>query len=144
MFETNEARQEAQRFREQALRDPLTRLRNRRYVDEHLPQLIDEAARTGRPVAIGLVDLDHFKRINDTHSHDAGDRVLIAVAGLLAAMVEGSNGFAARMGGEEFLLVLPDNSLGEATRRLDKLRVAIRSQIWKPLTGDLPVTVSIG
>jgi diguanylate cyclase (GGDEF)-like protein len=144
MFETNEARQEARRFREQALRDPLTRLRNRRFVDEQLPVLLDDAARSGRPVAVGLVDLDHFKRINDTLSHDAGDRVLIAVAALLAAAVEGGAGFAARMGGEEFLLVLPDTSVGEATRRMDELRVSIRGQNWRPVTGDLPVTVSIG
>jgi len=143
MFETTEARQEAERFREQARRDPLTGLPNRRYVDEHLPALI---ARPG-PLWVAVLDLDHFKQINDRCSHEAGDRVLIAVAGLLAAAVaaagEGTASFAARLGGEEFLLVLdlPD---GAAVACLERVRQAVADHDWMPVTGGMPVTVSIG
>jgi diguanylate cyclase (GGDEF)-like protein len=141
MFETAEASQNAERFREQARRDPLTGLRNRRYVDEHLPALINEA-RTRAQLTVAMIDLDHFKQINDTLSHDAGDRVLVAVADLLEK--EATAGFAARLGGEEFLLVLPGTALADAVHQLEELRIAIGSHDWRPVTGGLPVTVSIG
>ncbi len=142
MFETTEARQDAERFREQARRDPLTGLHNRRYVDESLPDLITHAAATGAPLTIALIDLDHFKRINDTLSHDVGDRVLVGVAGLLSA-ASAERGLAARLGGEEFLVVFPDTGLADATAHLDDLRTAVSSHPWQ-LIGDVPVTVSIG
>ncbi|WP_196452305.1 GGDEF domain-containing protein [Planomonospora sp. ID82291] len=147
MFEASEARQEAELFREQARRDPLTGLRNRRYVDEHLPELLAAAALTDDAVTVALVDLDHFKRINDTCSHDAGDQVLVAVAKMLDAVPDpacAGLGFAARMGGEEFLVVLTGISPAAAVARLEELRAAIASRPWQALTGELPVTVSIG
>ncbi|GIH98731.1 tetratricopeptide repeat-containing diguanylate cyclase [Planobispora takensis] len=147
MFEATEARQEAELFREQARRDPLTGLRNRRYVDEHLPALIAEATATGGAVTVAIVDLDHFKRINDTCSHDVGDQVLVAVAEMLDATpsCDGvASGFAARMGGEEFLLVLTGMTPTEAVVRLEDLRASVAARSWRSLTGDLPVTVSIG
>ncbi|MFB9720364.1 sensor domain-containing diguanylate cyclase [Planobispora longispora] len=147
MFEAAEARQEAERFREQARRDPLTGLRNRRYVDEHLPGLLADAASTGGAVTVALVDLDHFKRINDTCSHDVGDQVLVAIAKMLEAVPPcdtGASGFAARMGGEEFLLVLNGMTPTAAVAKLEDLRASIAARSWQSLTGDLPVTVSIG
>jgi diguanylate cyclase (GGDEF)-like protein len=145
LFETSEARQEAERFREQALRDPLTGLRNRRYLDEHLHGLIKRAVRDGAPLTIALADLDHFKRINDTLSHDVGDRVLVAFADLLTGLVAGSeSAFVVRMGGEEFLAVLPDTKLADAAEQLEHLRHAVCTYWWQPITGELPVTVSIG
>jgi diguanylate cyclase (GGDEF)-like protein len=146
MFETAEAREEARRFREQARRDPLTGLWNRRYVDEHLTQLIIDTTGTGTPLAVALVDLDRFKRINDTLSHDIGDQVLVTVAKLLEAEVAtiAPEGFAARLGGEEFLLALPGYRLAEAGRHLDNLRLAVRSHPWGALTHSQGVTVSIG
>jgi diguanylate cyclase (GGDEF)-like protein len=142
MFETTEARQEADRFREQARRDPLTGLHNRRYVDEQLPVLIADPA----PVTIAILDLDHFKRVNDRLSHHVGDQVLVAVARLLEAELAAAApaGFVARMGGEEFLLTLPGSTTGEAVPRLETIRKAVRSHAWGELTGELPVTVSIG
>jgi diguanylate cyclase (GGDEF)-like protein len=142
MFETAEAHENAEHFREQARRDPLTGLRNRRYVDEHLPALIDEATATGTPLTLAMIDLDHFKQINDALSHDAGDRVLVAVADLLERDL--TTGFAARIGGEEFVLVLPGTALADAARQLEELRITIGSHDWRPVTGELPVTVSIG
>ncbi|GGL21608.1 tetratricopeptide repeat-containing diguanylate cyclase [Planomonospora parontospora] len=147
MFEASEARQEAELFREQARRDPLTGLRNRRYVDEHLPELLAAAALTGDAVTVALVDLDHFKQVNDTCSHDVGDQVLVAVAKMLDAVPDpacAGLGFAARMGGEEFLVVLSGISPAAAVARLEELRAAIACRPWQGLTGDLPVTVSIG
>ena len=145
MFETTEARQDAERFREQARRDALTGLRNRRFVDERLPVLIAQSAQAGTALTVAIVDLDHFKRINDQLSHETGDRVLVLAAGLLAAAAERSDGaFAARLGGEEFLLVLPGVPLGAAAAPLEDFRRAVRSHDWSAVTGALPVTVSIG
>lgn len=153
MFEVAEARQEAEQFREQARLDPLTGLRNRRYVDEQLPLVLEQAGRTGAPVTVAVLDLDHFKRINDTCSHDIGDQVLVAFAGLLVDAAQASAvhadtttvaGFAARLGGEEFLLVITDVAPADAVCRLDDLRQAVADHPWHAITGDVPVTVSIG
>ena len=142
MFETTEARQEAERFREQARRDPLTGLRNRRFLDEELPDLID----LGGPLTVAIVDLDHFKRVNDQLSHDVGDQVLVLVAKLLETELAAvsPDGFVARMGGEEFLMVLPGTDVPMATAQLDGVRRAISGYAWTELTRGLPVTVSIG
>ncbi|MFC4068902.1 tetratricopeptide repeat-containing diguanylate cyclase [Actinoplanes subglobosus] len=140
MFETTEAREQAERFREQARRDPLTGLRNRRFVDEELPGLL------GPGLSVAIADIDHFKQVNDRLSHEVGDRVLVQVAKLLevglAAAVPG--GFVARLGGEEFLLVLPATPVAVAAGVLDGIRETIGAHSWQDLTGALPVTVSIG
>jgi diguanylate cyclase (GGDEF)-like protein len=142
MFETAEARDDAERFREQARRDPLTGLHNRRYVDEQLPALVADQS---NPVTIALLDLDHFKRINDQLSHDVGDKVLVIVARLLeSGFGAARRGFVARMGGEEFLVVIPGGLYADAVRQLERIGGAIRSYAWAEITGDLPVTVSIG
>ncbi|MFI1993611.1 diguanylate cyclase [Actinoplanes sp. NPDC020271] len=143
LFEVNEARQEAERFREQARRDPLTGLRNRRHVDETLPALIDNATRTGVPLWAALLDLDHFKQINDLCTHEAGDRVLVEVARLLVAS-EPAGGFVARLGGEEFLLVVTGLDQSGTAAFLERVRATIAGHTWREMAGDLPVTVSIG
>nr|BFE69576.1 hypothetical protein GCM10020092_028770 [Actinoplanes digitatis] len=128
MFETTEARQQAEQFREQARRDPLTGLHNRRYADEELPALI-----TSDPgLTLAIADIDHFKRINDTLSHDAGDQVLIQVAKILDTELaaEVPHGFTARLGGEEFLLVLPATALAAATAVLNRIRHAVSAYDW--------------
>jgi diguanylate cyclase (GGDEF)-like protein len=145
LFETAEARRDAHRYREQARRDPLTALFNRRYVDEELPDVLADAARNGAPVTVAVVDLDHFKHVNDTFSHHVGDRVLTATAQLLDGHCQAlGNGFAARMGGEEFLLVLPGRSREQARRNLDDLRRLIGSHPWHLVADGLRVTASIG
>ncbi|MEU7909378.1 diguanylate cyclase [Actinoplanes sp. NPDC049118] len=142
MFETTEAREQAEQYREQARRDPLTGLRNRRYVDEELPALIAKDPR----LSLAVADIDHFKRINDQLSHDTGDQVLVQVAKLLETGLAAvaPRGFVARLGGEEFLLVLPVTPVSAATTTLDGIRQAVGAHRWHDLTGDLPVTVSIG
>ncbi|MGY2074479.1 MULTISPECIES: diguanylate cyclase [unclassified Blastococcus] len=145
MYETTEARRQSRRYRELSLRDPLTGLYNRRYVDDELPRVL--AAHPGE-VTVALLDLDHFKQINDTCSHEVGDRVLRTVAELLQAHGRPDSGpggaFVARLGGEEFLLVLTGTDPATATRHLEDLRRAIAEHPWGELTGGLPVTVSIG
>ncbi|ROP30830.1 tetratricopeptide repeat-containing diguanylate cyclase [Couchioplanes caeruleus] len=142
MFETAEAREEAKRFREQARRDALTGLRNRRYVDEELPALIASDPR----LAVAIVDLDHFKRINDQLSHDVGDQVLVQVAKILDTELSAfcPDGFVARLGGEEFLLALPHTPPAVAVAQLETVRRAVGSYSWAGISQGLPVTVSIG
>src|SRR4051812_11658489 len=149
MYETTEARRQSRRYRELSLRDPLTGLYNRRYVDEQLPRLLSGIAGQPDVISVALLDLDHFKRVNDTYSHDLGDQVLRIVAGLLeaagaAAVAGGAHAFAARMGGEEFLLVLVGPGTGAAAGQLGDLRRAVAAHPWHELVAGLGVTVSIG
>lgn len=143
MYETTEARRQSRRWRELSLRDPLTGLYNRRYVDEELPRLLE--APGAELVWVALLDLDHFKTVNDTCSHAVGDEVLRAVAGLLQETgAPGPGSFAARLGGEEFVLVLPGPDAGALARHLELVRAAVAAHPWAGLTGGLPVTVSVG
>ena len=107
-----------------AASDALTGLPNRRAADESIKRMTAHAGRTIAPLSVVLLDLDHFKQINDVHGHDRGDKVLAAIGGLLAANVRASD-FAARFGGEEFLLLLPDTDREGALELAEKLRRAI-------------------
>jgi diguanylate cyclase (GGDEF)-like protein len=98
----------------EARRDPLTGAYNRRALEESLPAILFEAAQTKRPVSVAMIDLDHFKSINDKYGHVFGDSVLKAFAGHLTAMSR-KNDLLYRMGGEEFLSVLPGTTPQEAS-----------------------------
>jgi len=117
---------------------------NRRYTEESLEREIARATRSGTPVALLILDLDHFKKINDTYGHSAGDHLLREVGGILRFRSR-TEDVAARHGGEEFLLMLPGMDKIDAVRRAEELRIAI-SDIQTIENGiDLPrVTVSIG
>jgi diguanylate cyclase (GGDEF)-like protein len=143
VFEANEARRASEHFREMAHRDALTGLYNRRYVNERLPALLNEAAARSAPISVAIADLDHFKRINDTLSHATGDTVLQQVGKLLQEAAFGP-AVAARMGGEEFLLIFPGINAEEASVRCERLRLRIRAHPWSPITGSHAVTTSIG
>jgi len=143
VFEATEARRASEHFREMAHRDALTGLYNRRYVNERLPALLSEAVAQRTPLSLAILDLDHFKRINDTLSHSTGDTVLQEVSRLLTESVTGPM-IAARIGGEEFLLVLPGLDAFAAAERCERLRLRIRAHAWEPITGTMPVTTSIG
>jgi len=143
VLETTEARRASEHFREMAHRDALTGLYNRRYVNERLPALLDEAAARHAPISVAIVDLDHFKQINDTLSHATGDTVLQHVGALLDEAAAGP-AIAARLGGEEFLLIYPGLGAAEAADRCERLRLRIRAHGWEPVTGSLRVTTSIG
>ncbi|HET8616111.1 MAG TPA: diguanylate cyclase [Actinomycetales bacterium] len=144
LFETSEARRDSAHYRELSVHDALTGLPNRRFIDEHLGRLCAAAAESGGSLTVALVDLDHFKQVNDTLSHAVGDQVLCRVADLLSAgvgVVEGA--IAARLGGEEFVLVVPADEL-RARELLDRVRSAVAQHDWSGLTRGLPVTISIG
>jgi diguanylate cyclase (GGDEF)-like protein len=153
MLETKEARNEARRFREQARTDSLTGLKNRRYVDEELPLLLDEVEPGHRQVGAAILDADYFKRINDTLSHDVGDKVIQTIADLILRILEETPSprdeqdrscFAARLGGEEYLLVLTGRTFEQARALVESLRESVAAHPWAALTGPLAVTVSAG
>lgn len=122
---TAELEKALQNVREQAITDPLTGLLNRRYLLEYLPREVIRARRSGTSLAVIMIDLDHFKEVNDRFGHEAGDRVLKEVATQLQAYVRGSD-IACRYGGEEFVFVLPSTTLESARRRAEDLRLAIK------------------
>jgi len=105
----------------ESIRDGLTGLFNRRYLDETLPREIHQAERKNRSISVFMFDIDHFKKFNDTYGHDAGDIVLKSIAGLiLSGIREGDIG--CRYGGEEFVIILPDTPIDVAARRAENLR----------------------
>jgi diguanylate cyclase (GGDEF)-like protein/PAS domain S-box-containing protein len=112
------------RLREQAIRDPLTNLFNRRYLEESLARELIHAERHGQTVGLVMGDLDHFKAVNDTHGHQAGDKVLRVFADLLRKYSRGSD-IPCRYGGEEFLLLLPGINGDKALERAELLRAWI-------------------
>jgi len=128
-----------------AVTDPLTGLYNRRYTNNHLETLIARHQPCGHGLAAMVLDLDRFKSINDTHGHGAGDEVLREFAGRLRESVRGID-LVARVGGEEFLVVMPDILPDNANRVAERVRNAVEESVF-PLTGGagpLNVTVSIG
>jgi len=108
-------------LREQAVRDPLTRLHNRRYFEESIPGEVARAIRTDKPLALLAIDIDHFKQVNDTHGHANGDRVLQNLAQVISADVRASD-LVCRFGGEEFTVCLPGASLEAALARAEQWR----------------------
>lgn len=113
-------------LRNQSIRDPLTGLFNRRYLEETLERDLRRAARMGKPLGLIIFDIDHFKRFNDTFGHDAGDLVLRELAALVRQTVRGSD-IACRYGGEEFVLALPEVGLEDARLRAEELRKAVKT-----------------
>jgi diguanylate cyclase (GGDEF)-like protein/PAS domain S-box-containing protein len=112
-------------LREQSIRDPLTGLYNRRYMEEALKQHISRVTRQLHPLGIIMIDIDHFKNFNDTHGHAAGDMLLRELSQLLQGHIRGED-IACRYGGEEFILILPDISLEVAEKRAEHLRQKAR------------------
>jgi diguanylate cyclase (GGDEF)-like protein len=106
-----------------SMRDPLTGLYNRRYLEETMPRELQRARRLGQGMGFIVIDLDHFKQLNDTFGHDAGDRVLARFGELLRHATRGSD-IACRFGGEEFGVILPGASLEAARRRAETIRAA--------------------
>jgi diguanylate cyclase (GGDEF)-like protein/PAS domain S-box-containing protein len=113
-------------LREQSIRDPLTRLFNRRFLEESLERELQLAARKKQSVAVLFLDLDHFKRFNDTFGHDAGDMVLQSLADMFRKFFRGTD-ICCRYGGEEFAIVLPESSCQDAAIRADELRAAVKN-----------------
>ena len=111
-------------LKQQSIRDPLTGLFNRRYLEERLNQELSRAQRQQHQISVIMIDIDHFKRFNDSYGHDAGDYVLQTVGSLLKSYVRGFD-IACRYGGEEMILILPESSLEIASKRAEEIREAI-------------------
>ena len=145
VVEVSEARRESAEYREMSYRDPLTGLHNRRYIDDHLDESLDASRKSRQPVSVAFVDLDHFKDVNDQHSHEVGDRVLQMVGRLLTGAVAGvSDAIVARMGGEELLLVLPATSDENARTVAERACAMVREHAWELIAPELKVTASLG
>ncbi|MBN8463446.1 MAG: GGDEF domain-containing protein [Dechloromonas sp.] len=119
-------RQRTEELLQQAIRDPLTGLFNRRYLDETLPREVHRALREEEPLAVVMIDLDHFKRFNDRWGHEAGDIVLLGVAEALLDGLRASD-IACRYGGEELLVVMPGADADEAVRRIAAIAARART-----------------
>ena len=118
-------------LRSQSIRDPLTGLFNRRYMEETLDRELSRAEREHRPLSLLLLDIDRFKHFNDSFGHEAGDIVLSSLGALLRS-VSRAGDVACRYGGEEFVLILPAASLADAQRRAEEIREAIREAPGDP------------
>jgi diguanylate cyclase (GGDEF)-like protein/PAS domain S-box-containing protein len=131
-------------LREMALRDGLTGLYNRRYLEDALNRELHRAERSGKPVSVVMIDIDHFKHFNDKFGHDAGDFVLGTVARVITKSIRPSD-IACRYGGEELAIVLPEASLECARERVEQVRLAIRNSNLTYLGQTLPApTASFG
>ena len=129
---------------EMAVTDQLTGLHNRRYLETHLRGLLDEAQTNGRALSILITDIDYFKRINDTHGHDAGDIVLRDFAGRLRRHIRGID-LACRYGGEEFVVIMPDTEREVARHVGERLRECIADAPFAISSAvSLTVTASVG
>jgi diguanylate cyclase (GGDEF)-like protein len=126
-----------------ALTDGLTGMQNRRYFDDALKEYLEEFRRIGKPVGLMILDLDHFKQVNDTHGHDVGDEVLRAVAKCLKDMTR-YHDVVARLGGEEFAVVTPNMDAELLARFAERIRKAVATM--SVLSGNvrLKITTSVG
>jgi two-component system cell cycle response regulator len=142
---TERLRDNVQQSIEMAITDPLTTLYNRRYMESHLAALVDQAASRGKPLTALVLDIDHFKSVNDTHGHDAGDDVLREFATRVRKSIRGID-LACRFGGEEFVIIMPETDMGVATIVAERLRRRIASEAFPIHQGSkaLEVTISIG
>lgn len=132
-----------EKLRELVLRDPLTGLHNRRYLDEQLLKILAEAQARDKRFSVVMLDIDHFKNFNDAHTHLAGDRLLQALAELMLQHVRPTD-ITCRFGGEEFILVLPETGLKTAARRAEELR-QLFEQMKITFQGQLlGATISLG
>ncbi|MFO1109220.1 MAG: GGDEF domain-containing protein [Bradyrhizobium sp.] len=131
------------RIEELAELDELTGSFNRRCIMRMLDEEITRSARSGRPCSVALIDLDHFKRVNDTYGHPTGDEVLRAFAITIFANIRNVDRFG-RYGGEEFLLVLPDMSGDGAALAMDRLRAIVADLDWSAFSPGMKVTLSAG
>jgi len=150
MFETAEARRAADQYWRQARTDPLSALPNRRFLDEELLRRLTDVV-GGDPLVVAIVDADHFKRINDTMSHAVGDRAITGLARALESAIArldkgptGASGMIGRLGGEEFLALLPVADREGAVAALDSIRAAVAGNDWAMVADGLSLTVSIG
>lgn len=136
-------REQIAKEREQAARDALTGLPNRLALDERMPEEYARWRRYGQPLTLCMLDVDHFKQVNDQHGHGAGDKVLAEIASAVRGNVRKSD-FVARYGGEELLLLMPGVNLKQGLVAAEKIRARIETMRFMYDGERVPVTVSIG
>src|SRR5205823_7984507 len=141
----DQLRSNVQASMEMAVTDALTGLYNRRYMENQTATLVEHAANRGKALSVVVLDVDHFKAVNDTHGHDVGDRVLQELATRLRTCVRNVD-LICRMGGEEFVVVLPDTGMEIAVRVAERIRRIVSAKPFDAgaRLGPLPVTVSLG
>ena len=138
-----EAKRLMETLKEANLRDPMTGLHNRRFLEESVENLISQCQRHKQHMSILMADLDYFKMVNDTHGHDAGDAVLKALAKVLVRTVRGGD-YVIRYGGEEFLILLQETDAGKAMEVAEKIRMAVEEMKVSVGAIVLQKTISIG
>ena len=124
--------------------DALTKCFNRTYLNQRLPEEIKRSHRYGRPLSVVICDIDHFKKVNDTWGHPAGDAVLVEFGRALREDVRCDLDWVVRFGGEEFLLILPETDLSGALRMAERIRAAIAAAPVQLERVAIPVTASFG
>jgi two-component system cell cycle response regulator len=137
-------RSRIERSVEMAITDGLTGLHNRRYMETHLRTLLDNARTSGRPLSVLVADIDFFKRVNDTYGHDAGDVVLKEFAARFRRNTRGID-LACRLGGEEFIIIMPDTDIRRAYQVGERLRACVAAEPFQINSRtQLRVTASVG
>jgi diguanylate cyclase (GGDEF)-like protein len=136
-------REQALQLEQLAMRDALTGLFNRRAMDAHLNREFARSKRMKKPLCLAVIDIDHFKTINDRFSHAIGDEVLRVLASIFMAHARASDQVA-RIGGEEFVIVMAETSLEAARVACERVRLAIKDFAWETLQPGLRVTASVG
>jgi diguanylate cyclase (GGDEF)-like protein len=137
-------REELHQARALASLDPLTQLYNRNALDTHLERMADLSFLLSSSPCLLMIDVDHFKAVNDRYGHPLGDEVLRRVADALVRQFLRREDFVARYGGEEFVVVIPDSTLDNARKRADRVREAVGALVIPSPRGDVRVTISVG
>jgi diguanylate cyclase (GGDEF)-like protein len=124
--------------------DPLTGAFNRRYMMEQLPRELERCRRYGNPLSVIMCDVDHFKQVNDVKGHSAGDDVLQQFVARMQRSIRATSDWVARLGGEEFLIVLPETGFQGAMFVAEKIREIMTSVAFVTREGDVVATSSFG
>jgi diguanylate cyclase (GGDEF)-like protein len=133
-----------QKLEKLATTDPLTGIANRRKMTEQISHELDRARRFHHPLSLLMIDIDHFKRINDTYGHEVGDKAIVAIARLLTESMRGVD-LVARFGGEEFVLLMPETHVEVAVHAAERLRAAVAALTVEAGDGALVAqTISVG
>ena len=136
--------QAGEAVRRLSLTDDLTGCYNQRYLHDQLAKELHRTERFGHALSVIFTDIDHFKRVNDTYGHPAGDQVLAEFAARLCGQVRQQVDWVVRYGGEEFLIVLPESTPAQATKAAERLRAAVADRPFAVADQSLPVTASFG